>query len=380
MIRTIRNGIIAALLIAGIFGLSGCSRNSSAAEQELPLVYEDSLKLQYAENFSIDYYAGGYSMITTKRDGSRFLIVPEQAEAPEGLEEDIVILKQPIQDIYLVASAVMDMFCQLDGLDAISFSGQKQENWYIEDAKNAMAEGRLLYAGKYNRPDYEQLVSRGCRLAIENGMIAHAPEVVEKLEDFGIPVLMEASSYEAHPLGRVEWIKLFGALLGKEEAAERIFQEQADILNRISEDQPSGKTVAFFFVSSNGMVQVRQSSDYIPRMIELAGGRYIFENLGDPESRKATMNMQAEEFYHKARNADFLIYNSSIDGGISTIKELLDKCEFLEDFQAVKEGNVWCTSNDMYQQSLSIGYLMEDMHRMLQGDDTSPMHYLFEVQ
>ena len=49
------------------------------------------------------------------------------------------------------------------------------------------------------------------------------------------------------------------------------------------------------------------------------------------------MNMQAEEFYHKARNADFLIY-SSIDGGISTMKELLDKCEFLEDFQAVKEG------------------------------------------
>ena len=147
MIRTIRNGMIAALLIAGIFGLSGCSRNSSAAEQELPLVYEDCLKLQYAENFSIDYYAGGYSMITTKRDGSRFLIVPEQAETPEGVEEDIVILKQPIQDIYLVASAVMDMFCQLDGLDAISFSGQKQENWYIKDAKNAMAEGRLRYAG-----------------------------------------------------------------------------------------------------------------------------------------------------------------------------------------------------------------------------------------
>ena len=205
MIRTIRNGMIAALLIAGIFGLSGCSRNSSAEEQELPLVYEDSLKLQYAENFSIDYYAGGYSMITTKRDGSRFLIVPEQAETPEGVEEDIVILKQPIQDIYLVASAVMDMFCQLDGLDAISFSGQKQENWYIKDAKNAMAEGRLRYAGKYNRPDYEQLVSRGCRLAIENGMITHAPEVVEKLEDFGIPVLMEASSYEAHPLDQAVW-------------------------------------------------------------------------------------------------------------------------------------------------------------------------------
>lgn len=380
MIRIIKKGIIAVLLFAGAFGISGCSRKSSVSEQELPLVYEDSLKRKYAENFSIDYYAGGYSMITTKRDGGRFLIVPEKAEVPENLEEDIVILKQPIQDIYLVASAVMDMFCRLDGLDAISFSGQKQENWYIEDAKNAMAEGKILYAGKYNMPDYEQLVSRGCRLAIENGMIAHAPEVVEKLEDFGIPVFMEASSYEKHPLGRVEWIKVFGALLGREEEAERIFREQEDILNRISADQPSEKTVAFFFISSNGMIQVRQSSDYIPRMIELAGGRYIFENLGDPESRKSTMNMQAEEFYHKARGADFLIYNSSIDGGVSTMGDLLDKCEFLEDFQAVQEGNVWCTSNDMYQQSLSIGYLMEDIHRMLQGDESSSMHYLFPVQ
>lgn len=380
MIRIMRKGITAVLLCVGVLGLSACSRRASVLETEFPLVYEKSLELNYAENFSIDYYTGGYSMITTKRDGGRFLIVPEQAEIPENLEEDIVILKQPVQDIYLVASAVMDMFCQLDGLDAIRFSGQKPENWYIEDAKTAMEAGKLLYAGKYNRPDYEQLVSGGCRLAIENGMIAHAPEVVDKLEDFGIPVLMEASSYETHPLGRVEWIRVFGALLGKEEEAERIFKEQEDILNRISEDQPSEKTVAFFFVSSNGMIQVRQSSDYIPKMIELAGGRYIFEDLGDPESKKSTINMQAEEFYHKARSADFIIYNSSIDGGISTIGELLDKCEFLEDFQAVKEGNVWCTSNDMYQQSLSIGYLMEDMHRMLQGDDSSPMHYLFPVK
>ena len=119
MIRTIRNGMIAALLIAGIFGLSGCSRNSSAEEQELPLVYEDSLKLQYAENFSIDYYADGYSMITTKRDGSRFLIVPEQAEAPEGLEEDIVILKQPIQDIYLEASRVRGLLFHADVLGGL---------------------------------------------------------------------------------------------------------------------------------------------------------------------------------------------------------------------------------------------------------------------
>ena len=136
----------------------------------------------------------------------------------------------------------------------------------------------------------------------------------------------------------------------------------------------------FFFITSNGLVQVRQSSDYVPKMIELAGGKYIFENLGDPESSRSTMNMQIEEFYDKAKDVDYIIYNSSIDGGIMSVEELLDKCAVLEDFKAVKEGNVWCTTNDMYQQSMSIGYLISDMHAMLNGASETEMEYLFHLE
>ena len=243
-----------------------------------------------------------------------------------------------------------------------------------------MAEGNILYAGKYSKPDYELIVSKGCSLAIENMMISHSPEVVEKLEDFGIPVMIEYSSYESHPLGRVEWVKFYGALLGKEEEAEQIFEEQTEILERVRADEKTGKTVAFFYITSNGLVQVRQSSDYIPKMIELAGGNYVFENLGDPETKQSTINMQTEEFYEGAKDADFLIYNSSIDGGVESIEELLDKWGLLEDFKAVKEGNVFCTTNDMYQQSLSIGYLIEDMHTMLSEEGESRMHYLFRLE
>ena len=380
------------LFLIGLLGLVGCGSPSSNNGNNIDtdylqdnktgsaLVYESSMELQYAENFSVDYYEGGYTMLTTIMDGRRFLVVPEGKEIPKNVEEDIVVLQRPMQNLYLVASAVMDMFRELDGLDAIAFSGQKEENWYIEEAKEAMANGDMLYAGKYSKPDYELLVSEGCTLAIENRMISHSPEVVEKLKEFGIPVMIEYSSYESHPLGRVEWIKFFGALLGKEEKAEQIFEEQTAILDRVSAGEKTEQTVAFFFVTSNGLVQVRQSSDYIPKMIELAGGKYIFENLGDSETKRSTVNMQVEEFYHDAKDADFLIYNSSIDGGVSSMEELLDKCEFLADFKAVQEGNVWCTTNDMYQQSLSIGYLMEDMHAMLSGEEEDHMHYLFLLE
>lgn len=380
------------LLFSGLLGLYACVStssnygNSDYADSlqynrtEGSLVYERSMELLYAKNFTVDYYEGGYTMLTTTMDGQRFLVVPGGKEIPENVEKDMVVLHRPVKDLYLVASAVMDMFSELDGLDAISFSGQKKENWYIEEAKDAMTDGDMLYAGKYNKPDYELLVSKGCTLAIENRMISHSPEVIEKLKDFGILVMIEYSSYESHPLGRVEWIKFFGALLGKEEEAEQIFAEQAAILEKVSADEKTNQTVAFFFVTSNGLVQVRQSSDYVPKIIELAGGKYIFEDLGDSETTRSTMNMQVEEFYKGAKDADFLIYNSSIDGGVSNIRELLDKCGVLADFKAVQEGNVWCTTNDMYQQSLSVGYLIEDIHTMLSGKGEENMNYLFRLK
>ena len=373
------------LMIIGLLGLCSCSSPSSnlkeekAEQTQQTLVYEKTMELKYAENFQVDYYEGGYTMLLLPMEHTKFLVVPEGMEEPSGLEKDIIVLNRPIQNLYVVASSVMDMFQELDSLDTIAFSGQKEENWYIEGAKKAMKEGKMQYAGKYNQPDYERIVSGNCSLAIENMMISHAPEVKEKLNEFGIPVMIERSSYETHPLGRVEWVKFFGALLGKEKEAEQIFQKQEEILRKVTGEEKTGKTVAFFFVTSNGMIQVRQSNDYIPKMIELAGGTYVFSDLGEDSTKRSTINMQVEEFYNGAKDADFLIYNSSIDGGVKNLEQLLEKCDVLKDFKAVKEGNVWCTTNNMYQQSLSIGYLMEDIYKMLREKE-SKMQYLYPLR
>lgn len=392
---------ICCLLLMGLLGLCSCGSPSSDSventssdtsenstvleptesidENSVELVYESSMELKYAENFSVDYYAGGYKLLTVM-DGTKLLVVPEGEAVPENLEEDMYIMQQPIENLYLVATAVMDMFDSLDAVDTIRLSGQKEGNWYIESANEAMSNGDMLYAGKYNKPDYELIVSENCSLAIENMMISHSPEVIEMMKDFGIPVMIEYSSYESHPLGRVEWIKFFGALVGKEAEAEEVFEKQVAILEKVTADEKTDQTVAFFFITSNGLVQVRQSSDYVPKMVELAGGKYIFEDLGNPQSSRSTMNMQVEEFYNSAKDADYIIYNSSIDGGVNSIEELLDKCAVLKDFKAVQNGNVWCTTNDMYQQSMSIGYLIEDIHDMLQRKDETEMEYLFHLE
>ena len=338
------------------------------AQELAGMKYDHSLELQYADQYAVDYYEGGYALITIA-GGERFLLVPEDKEAPEGLDADISVIQKPVQNIYLVATSAMDLFCALDGLDSISLSGTNADGWYIDKAKKAMEDGDIAFAGKYSAPDYELILSKNCDLAIESTMIYHQPEVQEKLEKFGIPVLVEHSSYESHPLGRTEWIKLYGVLLGKEDQAQKLFQEQVDKLKSVEDSENTGKTVAFFYINSMGAANVRKSNDYVSKMIELAGGEYIFHDPAEDDNALSTMNMQMEEFYAKAKDADYIIYNSTIDGELDSIDELLAKSSLLADFKAVKDGNVWCTGQNLFQETMGLATMIEDIHTMLTSDD-----------
>lgn len=328
---------------------------------------ESHMKLKYADQFAIDYYKGGYKFIRL-HDGSRFLVVPEGKKVPEGLKKDVVVLQQPLDHIYLAATASMCLFDRLDGLDNIKYSGAQAEDWYIQNARTAMEQGRIAYAGKYDQPDYEMLASGQCDLAIENTMINHAPDVKKKLEEFDIPVFTDQSSLEKEPLGRTEWIKVYGAMLNKEDQADEVFNEQVKKVESIKKSD-TGKTVAFFTILPSGQVVVRKSGDYVSRMIQMAGGEYVFRNIGDKDDARATVTIDMEEFYKKAKDADVLIYNSTIEGPVGSMDQLEAMSPLLRNFKAVKKGNVWCTGQNMYQDTTSVGQMILDINTILTSDD-----------
>ncbi len=396
-IKKLRSSVITAVaaVISVCVVLTGCGQAGPAHDStdiSAELIYESSLDTEYAEEFSADFYEGGYSLLTIA-DGSCFLLVPEGKEAPDDLSSDVIVLQQPLKNIYLVASAAMSSFADLDALDMIRFSGTRQNGWYIEEAAAAMETGSILYAGKYNAPDYEKILAEGCGLCIENTMILHTPEVKENLENFGIPVMVDYSSYENDPLGRCEWVKFYGILTGKQEEAAKIFDEQKEyidsVTSRLAEkglsesgsgaDADGKPTVAYFYISSNGSAVVRKGDDYIPKMIEMAGGEYVFSDLGTgDEKASSSVNMQMEKFYEGACDADYIIYNSTIDGGISSIEELVSKAPLLADIKAVKDGNVYCTGKNFYQETNVCGIMVIDIYSMLSGN--GDMAFLKKVE
>ncbi len=340
--------------------------------------WDEHLELEYAQMFSVDY-SGNFKRITI--DQNVYVLVPEGGLPFLDMPEDVTVLRQPLQNIYLQATAAMDCFRQLDAIDAVTLSGTQAEGWYIEEAREAMEEGKMVFAGKYSAPDYELILSKNCDLALESTMIYHNPEVKEQLERCGIPVLVERSSYESHPLGRMEWIKLYGVLLGKESEAAAYYDRQLEQLAPVLEQENTGKTVAFFAVNSNGSVTVRKSGDYIAKAIDLAGGVYVFQDLTEEENALSTMNIQMETFYDAARDADVLIYNSAIDANLETIEQLIAKSAPLADFRAVQEGKVWCTGKSMFQESQAVGDIILDINAILSDEIPSDedLHYLHRL-
>ena len=336
-----------------------------------------TMPLRYAEQFSVEYRADGSALLTVA-GADRFLILPADAPAPAAPEPDARVLRRPLGGVYLASSSAADFFVQLDSLSALRFTSTLPADWGIPEVRAALDAEQLLYAGKYSAPDFELLLEEGCTLAVENTMIFHSPDIREKLEALGIPVLVERSSYETHPLGRMEWIKVYGLLLDREEEASRFFERQLRLLESLDTQPAGGKTAAFFHINSVGAAVVRKPGDYVSRMIALAGGRYVFDTLpGADENNLSTMNMQMEAFYAGAREADVLIYNSSIAGELESLAQLLEKSPLLADFRAVQTGNVWCTEHDMFQKSSAAVTMIADFNTVLSAGPETPDRLTF---
>ena len=356
---------------------SSDTSEKSAAPEIAGLTYESAMDLSFAECFDVYYYNDGYKLLDI-HDDARYLIVPEGKEAPDDLDPEIQILHQPLDTIYMAATSPMALFDAIGSVDSIKLSGLDASGWYIQSAVDAINNGEMTFAGKYDEPDYELLVGDDCDLAIESTMILHAPKVQEMIETLGIPVFTDRSSYESQPLGRTEWIKLYGAMMNKEEEAKTFFDQQAQVIEKLKDFTNTEKTVAFFYINTSGSPVVRNPKDYISSMIEIAGGRNVFADLQD-DSGKTSVAITMEEFYNTAADADYLIYNSSIDASVKSIDDLLAKESLMADFKAVKEGNVWVTDDSMYQHTDTIGELITDLNLMLTGGSEEDMTFLHKL-
>ena len=194
------------------------------------LTYEATETIENAELFSIYRYEGGFTVIEVA-DAGRYLLIPEGAEVPTGLEEDATLIQLPVQAAYVATESAMAL---IDGIEIDAEADPVKLSGCEGLALNRMASEQLSFAGAWNAPDYTALLTNGCDLAILPEAFsdaetvaeedrAAAAEVAGRLELLGIPAFVDRSAAEETELGRLEWIRIYGALLGCEDAANAAY-------------------------------------------------------------------------------------------------------------------------------------------------------------
>ncbi len=362
--KLVRN-LLTVLSVLMALLLSGCG---STATNTTENALDTESDIKYATNFNISFYDDG-SRLLTICDDEKIFVLGKGAGQSEYASDDMIVIEEPSEGIYLVNTAAMDFFDKLGMMDTLGFASLEADDWYVPGASDYMNEGKILYAGKYSAPDYELLLSKGCSLVIENTMISHSPEIKEKLEGMGFPVIIDRSSTEISPLARAEWIKFYGALLGCYEESVTIFDEIDKNYNAFVQNA-SGKegeiSCIIFCFTANGSVNVKKDNDYAAKILQDVGFSYVYEN--ENESGTTSKTIQFESFYEIARNADVLIYNQNLDPSVSNIETLIGKNNLLAEFKAVQNNNVYSIDANLFQKPTECAGFMNDAAALYSGN------------
>lgn len=390
---TMKKWLALVLALTLVLGLTACggnqANNGSAAGNQAEnqntdtqqnegdaaggqLVSEGMVELQYAQRFSIEKFEGGYRMITAGSEGTggpkKYMVVPEGMSVPEGLEEDVIVLQLPLDNIYCASSSMMSLTAALGALDHIKLCALDYDSWQLDEVRAQMDADKLAYSGSYKEPDYEMMTANDIQLYIDTTMIDGYPEVLEKFGELGIPSLVEDSALEGHPMGRVEWIKVLGVLYGMEDEANAYFDDQVEKFNAACAEESLGKSVALGYITSSGKCYARNGGDYIAQLIEMAGGDYVCADVEPDQTGNTSMTF--EEWYDKFVDADyFFYYNLGVE--FSSIQDMIDYNPLFADFKAVQNGNVWVTCDGFSQKSADIVGVITDMNTVLTSEDNT---------
>lgn len=175
-----------------------------------------------------------------------YLIVPEKAELPAGLEKDCVIIQQPVKASYIASDPILTNIIRLGRLDCIAGISMDVAEIEDEKLKEAVESGSVQALNDAEKPDYASIVKMKADFAVLPDTVLPAKVDDKSTDDekkeseelsaklgimqsrfaaLGVPMIVDRSSDEKTNYGTAEWIKVYGAVYGEEDKAKSLFEE-----------------------------------------------------------------------------------------------------------------------------------------------------------
>ncbi len=330
------------------------------------LEFEKELALENAKEFSIDCYKDGFYAIKLHNNSQQILVVPEGKQAPEGIDNNIVVLQQPVQNMKIDLISLISLMERInpDSVDKVKLVALNKEDVVLDRVAENMDKGVTEFAGTYNSPNVSIIEKTNPQLFIANPSL-EKKSVYKELVKEEINPVFSYIHHEETPLARLEWIKFMGVILGDLPAAEDYYNKQKQLASEVDKSKAGEKTYIIFCCNKDeNKVSVRRAGDQVARIGEMAGGK----NMMTDTANNSWEEMTIEDFEKRFKDTDYLIYMNKRDDNIESVEDFKKIVKSAPDFKAVKDGNLWKTYTDFVKSMDNVGEIAQELNGIFAGD------------
>lgn len=253
----------------------------SSAPEIVGLEYVGSQKMEYAKYFKLHYYKNDITVLEIdaatdaqrgiraseadstsvqigdeeegaapaqaesfySEDTLKYLIVPSAVELPAGVDKEMNVVYAPSEKAYVDSENGMKILDKLNVTDRIKAVGKEKGDCKVESIAKGMDEEKIIFAGSFDSLDFKKMVKSKCDLAIVPADILHQDKDEEdkvmtlgdQLSLLKIPMIIDRSSEEKEEAGKYEWSKVYGALFGCREEADKLYEASKTALKTEAE-------------------------------------------------------------------------------------------------------------------------------------------------
>ncbi len=336
MIMKNRKYIITTLL-AGLLLLSSCFKGGKA--DSVAIDVRDSvitaaklLTMQRTPDYTVvtvgDPWKGGVL--------HRYVLVPIDSALPDGLPEGTVV-RTPIHQALVYSSVHTSLLRELGAIEAVHGVVDSQ---YFNDSIIAagLKAGTIADCGNSMNPTVEKVINMQPDAILLSPYQDASYGQIAKMD---IPIIECADYLEYDPLGRAEWVKFYGELVGKREEADSLYQAVVNAYSDMKQkaaDAQSRPTVVTEMVI-NGIWNLPGGQSYMARILADAGGDYLWAD----DKNTGSLALDFDQVLAVAQDADYWFIKWT---NINTLNDLQGAYDLNKELAAFKNKRVYVCDTD----------------------------------
>lgn len=324
--------IILLFLSSACTGRKGKIASATSQNEGLVITNAGRLKIEKTDSFTkvtiLNPWQGATDITQI------YYLLERGSEIPAYIDSSMIIFV-PLIKIVCMSTTHLAMISALgeeQSIAGVSGAGYIYSDSLIKNVKRGLIED-VGYEASLNN---EMILKISPDLVMMYGIGSESVSYVNKIRELGMKVLYNADYLETEPLGKAEWIKLFGALYCKENLADSIFVSEKNKYNQLK--AYIRKNIRFRPKVLLGLPYkdtwyISPGNSFISNLIIDAGGDYIWSKTISSTS----MPFGIENVYMGALTADYWLNI----GTVKTRDEISSVDQRLSELPCFREGNLY---------------------------------------